>query len=388
MAPTRAALTARILLAALALAAGTAAATVHQDAGRFGLPAVHAGDRWAYNVTSLDGAVELPDGGQWLQSTFERSAAHAAADATGAWHAAQTLTERRVVVGRDDAIVRHEVAAAATLASTQERHGGGRSTTTATLPNNLTAADREQETQWTWWTAYGSGAPCGHASSLQGTVADPAQGVAVAGECGGNQFHSLGRTAAGLLVVSNGPTTLWLSPACPVPVRIERPLPWNQTRTLVWNLTGFSPGEEGVPAAPALPAPLPPLATQPGDRPLDGLPLAFPLDEALKVARASGPLADFERSHPGAFLRRASVDERVDDTAPGRARSVRWDLESTDGHTAARVRASRTWTSPLADDSLERLVRGTPVPPQDDVALLKASLAPYPPVAPASWPTV
>ncbi|HUR64697.1 MAG TPA: helix-turn-helix domain-containing protein [Candidatus Thermoplasmatota archaeon] len=173
-----------------------------------------------------------------------------------------------------------------------------------------------------------------------------------------------------------------------MPVRIERPLPWNATRTLVWSLSGFTAGDALAPPDAALPADLPTTVVAPGDRPHDDLPLAFPLDAALQVARGSGPLADFERTHPGAYLRAARSDERVDDTGPSRDRSVRWDLEATDGHQAARVRVARTWSSPLADDRVEALARLAPVPPADSVEGLKASPGPYPPAAPTAWPTV
>jgi DNA-binding transcriptional ArsR family regulator len=389
MAPTRASTLARILLVAAALAAGTAAAYVHTDAGRFGIAAAHAGDRWTYNVTTLDGPAEVPDQGTWVASELERGLPHLVADAAGAWHLAQEVTERHDLKGRGAIVLRHQVAGPLTVASTQEWHNGGSATTTAIAPNNLTAADSVKATQWTWWTAYGGQAPCGHASSLQGASVPADADATVAGACdGGATFHPLGRTTGGLLVLGNGPTKLWMSPAAPVPVRVEQPLPWNRTRTLALTLAGFTPGALDEPAVPALPAPLPPLEVASGDRPADGLDTGFPLADALTLAHGSGALAAFEQSHPGAYLRKATFRERLDDLAPNRERSLQWTLESTDGHAAAAVRVSRTWSSPAMDDGVEALVRSLPLKPTDDVADLKASPGPYPPAAPTTWPTV
>jgi DNA-binding transcriptional ArsR family regulator len=382
MDPTPATLARAILLVA-ALAGGIAAVAAYaapHDAP-FSLAAPRAGDRWAYNVTALDGPVTLPSKATWVASTFERGLPHLAVDAAGTWHLAQDITERQEMQGAAGKVLRHEVAGPVTVAATQETHRGGSSRTTVVTPNDLNFTGSEVETQWTWRTSYGAEAPCGHAIALQGDAAT------VAGDCGGTTFHKLGRTSGGLLVLGNGPTKLWLSPSVPVPVRVEQPLPSNRTRTLALALVGFTPGGLAEPATPALPAPLPPLATAPGDRPRDDLPLAFPLDAALRRAHASGPLADFERAHPGAYLRRAAFSDYANDIAPGRNRVLRWDLEATDGREAAAVRVTWTWKSPSADDRVESLWRSAQAP-MEDVSGLKANAGPYPPAAPTAWPTV
>lgn len=389
----------RLALALLltALLAGTAALAAaglgRGDAevpDRFPIAAPREGDAWNYTITDLDGGRLIPPGTPnqraEVRLDVSRTGPIAMLDADGQPHVAQGLDVRHIYAKGDNQIVRlvrFATSGEQTLSRAELDQFGGESDTSITgVPAGLDALFVDAELQSTWTTTYGSQAPCGHWSSLQGSSSKTSS-IQIAG-CRPQTWKAIGMDA-GLLVLQGKDadghlTQVSFSRDVPVPVRVLQPAWWNATLTVVWTLHSFTPGHDAS-AAPSLPAAAPAVSfapRQPFGPDETGVDHPFPLSAAYGLALASGPLADYFARHPAAYLQSASYAERVDDIAKPREHTYIWTLQATDGETASKVEVVRTYQTPN-DDGLETLVRQTvPVPPNDAITALEADAGPFP----------
>jgi predicted transcriptional regulator len=386
------------LLAVLLLCAGSFApsASAKGIPHEFGVPALHQGDAWTYQVSGGSGG---SSGGsaQLLQRSFEQQGPSASRDPDGrsigtarlvdtqTWSDGERQTTQRWTYEVD--------ADGATIAATHLRDGPGAESTDSIsgLPGNQSVLEHAHEYPVIATTSTGPEPFCGHRSDLQGDTVALSDGVQLAGCTEAVRFIAIASRTwndhqAVVFGLADGPESLqvWFTPDVPVPVRI---VDARDGAAKVQELLAFKAGSADLQSGDALdPAPPVDLAPRtPYGLSENGVTHPFPLATAFAAATAKGELlASFFATHAGSYLQSAVYTDLRIDQHSHTEHQRRWLLVASDGASAEAVQVTQT----ILEAPNQLPVAAPAQAPTVDSAYAGKGPWPAPEAVPAAFPTV